>query len=119
MTFFCTRSLVHSITIIVGNFPHKLWNHYDTVALKLDKTTNRNEGNNFKMKKYCGAADPDMDKSVKQIKTFEVSARNKYENATKSNAKAAKQSIFDAKRETELCYARKLHQEHREGNNYK
>ena len=39
------------------------------------------------MKPYCGAANPNMDKAVKLLKTFETTAEATYKNAQKSTAK--------------------------------
>ena len=39
------------------------------------------------MKCYCGAANPNMDKAVKLLKTFETTKEATYKNAKKSTAK--------------------------------
>ncbi len=36
---------------------------------------------------YCGAANPNMDKAVKLLKTFETNVEATYKNAKKSTAK--------------------------------
>ena len=42
-------------TYLVGQFPKTMWNHFDT---EYDRTNNRVEGDNNKMKLYCVAANP-------------------------------------------------------------
>jgi len=45
---------------------------------------NRIEGDNARMKCFCGAANPNIDKAVGLLITYdEASARDKYENAKK------------------------------------
>jgi len=66
-------------------FPVKMWNHYDNDD---DRTNNRIEGDNARMKCFCGAANPNIDKAVGLLITYEASARDKYENAKKSTARA-------------------------------
>ncbi len=45
------------------------------------RTNNNVEGDNLKTKFYCGAANPNMDKAVKLLKTFETTAEATYKNA--------------------------------------
>jgi hypothetical protein len=42
-----------------------MWNHYDTVY---ERTNNRVEGDNNKMKNFCGAANPRIDKAIRLLK---------------------------------------------------
>ena len=44
------------------------------------------------MKKFCGAANPNIDKAVDLLRTYEASARDKYLNAKKSTAKSTTKS---------------------------
>ena len=47
-----------------GQFPQKLWNHYDT-----DSETNNNyvEGDNFKMNQHCNSANPNINKATEML----------------------------------------------------
>ena len=51
-------------TFFEGQFPLHMWNHYDN---PYERTQNRVEGDNNKMKLYCGAANPNIDKAVRLL----------------------------------------------------
>ena len=57
-----------------------MWNHFDNHD---ERTNNRVEGDNGKMKLFCGASDPKMDKAVGLLQQYEVTACDKYNNAKK------------------------------------
>ena len=42
-----------------GSFPISMWNHFDNEG---ERTNNRVEGDNLRMKKFCGASKPNIDK---------------------------------------------------------
>ena len=42
-----------------------MWNHWDNND---ERTNNRVEGDNLKMKQYCGAADPKIDNASKRLR---------------------------------------------------
>lgn len=44
-----------------------MWNHYDNNG---DRTNNHLEGYNLMMKKFCGAANPNIDKAVDLLRTY-------------------------------------------------
>jgi hypothetical protein len=71
-------------TYVEGYFLKIMWNHFETIEVR---TNNNVEGDNLKMKCYCGAANPNMDKAVKLLKTFETTKEATYKNAKKSTAK--------------------------------
>jgi hypothetical protein len=52
-----------------------MWNHFDNDD---DRTNNDVEGDNNKMKLFCGAAQPHIDKAVKQLRHNETTAHDKY-----------------------------------------
>ena len=62
-------------TYLYGDYPPPLWNHFKT---KNEQTNNRLEGDNLKKNYCCGAADPDMDKTVSLLKRYETTASLKY-----------------------------------------
>ena len=68
-----------------GQFPMSMWNHFDNHE---ERTNNRVEGDNNKMKLFCGASGPKMDKAVRLLQQYEVTACDKYNNAKKENSKA-------------------------------
>ena len=47
-----------------GQFPIQMWNHFDNHD---DRTNNRVEGDNNKMKLFRGASDPKIDKATKLL----------------------------------------------------
>jgi hypothetical protein len=55
-----------------------MWNHWDNHD---ERTNNRVEGDNNKMKNFCGAADPNIDKAAGLLQMYELDARDKYLNA--------------------------------------
>ena len=63
----------------------------DKVEQEFDKkqgrTNNRVEGDNNRMKLFCGAADPKIDKAVTLLQHYESTASDKYENAKKADAR--------------------------------
>ena len=61
------------------------WNHQDNHD---ERTNNRVEGDNNKMKNFCGAADPNIDKAAGLLQMYELDARDKYLNAKLKNARA-------------------------------
>jgi hypothetical protein len=70
-------------TYLVGQFPETMWSHFDT---EHDRTNNRVEGDNNKMKLYCGAANPKIEKAIGLLKIYKASSAEKYHNAKKSTA---------------------------------
>jgi hypothetical protein len=76
-----------------------MWNHFETVEIR---TNNNVEGDNLKMKCYCGAANQNMDKAVKLLKTFETTAEATYKNAKKSTAKPPYKRPEDRDRDTKF-----------------
>ena len=67
-----------------------MWNHFDN---EFERTNNRVEGYNGKMNLACGAANPEVNKASALLKTHESTARDKYYNAQKINARKPLQSI--------------------------
>ena len=63
------------------------------------------------MKLFCGAADPKIDKAVGLLQQYEVTAKDKYENAKKENAKAPAQKPEVALREANFRQARRFHRD--------
>ena len=86
-----------------------MWNHYDNDDD--DRTNNRIQGDNARMKCFCGAANTIIDKAVGLLITYEASARDKYENAKKSNARAPQRNPDVANRETNFVQLRSLHRQ--------
>ena len=76
ITYF--RNTYLGTTLAPARFPMEMWNHYDNHD---ERTNNRVEGDNNKMKNYCGAASPQIDKAVELLRTYEITARDKYNNA--------------------------------------
>ena len=76
-----------------------------------ERTNNRVEGDNKMMKKFCGAADPNIDKAVSLLKQYETTAKDKYNNAKKETARAPAQALDVATRDTNFCQARRFHRE--------
>ena len=62
-----------------------MWNHYETA--ESERTNNYVEGDNHKMKCFCGAANPNIDKAVNLLRSYETTSEAKYKNAKKSTAK--------------------------------
>ena len=69
----------------LARFPKSMWNHWDNPD---ERTNNRIEGDNLKMKNLCGAENPQIEKTVDLVRQYERTARNKYLNAKKSTARA-------------------------------
>ena len=82
-----------------------MWNHFDNHE---ERTNNRVEGDNNKMKLFCGGSDPKMDKAVGLLQQYEVTACDKYNNAKKENSKALPQRADVAIREANFRQARKF-----------
>jgi hypothetical protein len=61
-----------------------MWNHFDN---KYERTNNHVEGDNNKMKLFCGAANPNVDKAVRLLQQYETTSSDKYKNAKKMTAK--------------------------------
>jgi len=61
-----------------ARFPISMWNHWDNND---ERTNNRVEGDNHKMKQYCGAADPKIDKAISHLRDYETASKDKYFNA--------------------------------------
>ena len=61
-----------------------MWIHLDNHE---ERSNNRVDGDNFKMKIF-GAADPQIDKAFGLLRQYEKTARDKYLNAKKQNARA-------------------------------
>ena len=95
-------------TYLNGQFPSSMWNHFDNHE---ERTNNRVEGDNNKMKLFCGAADPKIDKAVGLLQQYEVTAKDKYENAKKENAKAPAQKPEVALREANFRQSRRFHRD--------
>ena len=64
-------------------FPIKMWNHFDNDD---DRINNTVEGDNNKMRIFCGAAQPDISKAVRLLRIYETTAHDKYKNAQKKSA---------------------------------
>ena len=60
---------------------------------------NRVEGDNTKMKSYCGAADPKIHKACHLLRLYESTAFDKYYNAKKPNSKQARVRLEDRLKE--------------------
>ena len=60
---------------------------------------------------YCGAANPNIIKPVKLLHQYEITARDKYINATKVTAKALQQTTQQIIRESRFRQLRKLFRE--------
>ena len=54
-----------------------MWNHFDNVY----ERTNHVEGDNNKMKLFCGAGNPRIDKAVRLLKQYETTSTDKFKNA--------------------------------------
>ena len=67
-----------------GQFPLKMWNHFDN---SYERTNNRVEGDNNKMKLFCGAVNPNIDEAVRLLQQFDAKSSDKYRNAKKSTAR--------------------------------
>ncbi len=65
-----------------GSFPLSMWNQFDN---ENERTNNRVEGDNLKMKKFCGASNPNIDKAVRLLQQYEATSTDKYNNAKKKN----------------------------------
>ena len=89
-------------------FPVEMWNHFDNHD---ERTNNRVEGDNTKMKNFCGASDPKMDKAVGLLQNYETTAHDKYQNAKKENARAPAQKPQDVERETKFRQLRKWYRD--------
>jgi len=48
-------------------YPKSMWNHWDNHG---DRTSNRVEGDNNKMKLFCGAADLKIDKAIGLLQQY-------------------------------------------------
>lgn len=57
-----------------------MWNHFDNDE---ERTQNRVEGDNNKMRLHCGADKPNIDKAVKLLQIYDATATEKYKNASK------------------------------------
>ena len=85
-----------------------MWNHFDNDD---ERTNNRVEGDNGKMRLYCGASDPNIDKASDLLRQYESTARDKYVNAKKVNAKAPVQKDEDRARNIKFKTARNFYKE--------
>ena len=90
-----------------GSFPLNLWNHFST---RDERTNNRVEGDNGKMKLACWAAKPNIKKAVELLKQFELGAQIKYANAKTPSARTPPQAPDIIKREAEFRKLRELYQ---------
>jgi hypothetical protein len=72
-----------------SRYPFQMWNHYQT---DYGRTNNPVEGQNNKMKLYCGAAHPDIFKATKLLRQYESTNSDKFDNAIGANGKSDKQS---------------------------
>jgi len=91
-----------------ARFPLLMWNHYDNHD---ERTNNRVEGDNNKMKHFCGAAHPKIDKCVALLKQYETTAKDKYNYAKKESARAPPQALDVATRDTNFRQARRFHRQ--------
>ena len=90
-------------------FPKSIWNHWDNHD---DRTNNRVEGDNNRMKNFWGAANPNIDKAAGLsilLQIYELDARDKYLNAKIKNARAPFQKAEVARREGDFRLYRRLH----------
>ncbi len=62
-------------TFFEGQFPLRMWNHFDNIY---ERTNNHVEGDNNKMKLFCGAANPNVDKAVHLLQQYETTSSDKY-----------------------------------------
>ena len=95
-------------TYFEGQFPVAMWNHFDNHD---ERTNNRVEGDNNKMKLFRGASDPKIDKATKLLQQYETTAKDKYNNAKKENAKAPAQKADVALREANFRQIRRLYRD--------
>ncbi|CAF0977591.1 unnamed protein product, partial [Brachionus calyciflorus] len=65
-----------------GQFTVRMWNHFDN---SYKRTNNRVEGDNNKMKRYCGGANPNIDKAVRLLQQYESASSDNYKNAKKNS----------------------------------
>ena len=65
--------------------PVDTWNHFSNPD---DRTNNRVESYNLKMRKFVGAAQPEINKAVNAPKGFETTATNTYLRAKLKDARA-------------------------------
>ena len=63
--------------------PKSMWNHWDNHG---DRTNNRVEGDSNKMKFFCGAADPKIDKVIGLLQQYETTCKDKHVNVKKASA---------------------------------
>ncbi len=82
-----------------------MWNHFDNT---FDRTHNRVECDNNKMKNFCGASNPNIDKAVQLLQQFECTASDKYLNAKKASAKQPYQDPETQKREANFKQLKEL-----------
>jgi hypothetical protein len=82
-----------------------MWNHFDN---KYERTNNRVEGDNNKMKVFCGASNPNIDKAVRLLQQYEATASDKYTNAKKATAKAPYQEPEIQRREANFKLVKSL-----------
>ena len=85
-----------------------MWNHWDNPD---ERTNNRIEGDNLKIKNFCGAANPQIEKAMGLLHQYERNARDKYLNAKKSTARAPSQRPETAIREANFRQARRFHRD--------
>jgi hypothetical protein len=88
-------------------FTVEMWNHF---ATKFERTNNRVEADNGGMKKYCGAAEPDINKATRLLRQYETKSRIAYLNASKPNAFPYISRREDFERDTEFRLARKTYE---------
>ncbi len=58
-------------TFFEDSFPLSMWNQFDN---ENERTNNRVEGDNLKMKKFCGASNPNIDKAVRLLQQYEATS---------------------------------------------
>ncbi|CAF1097749.1 unnamed protein product [Brachionus calyciflorus] len=92
-------------TFFEGQFTVRMWNHFDN---NYERTNNRVEGDNNKMKLYCGAANPNIDKAVRLLQQHESASSDKYKNAKKKTAKAPYKSPDQQKKDAYFKQQKKL-----------
>ena len=94
-----------------------MWNHFDNHH---ERTNNRVEGDNNRMKLFCGAVDPKIDKAVTLLQQYESTASDKYENAKKADARAPPVKQDVAIREANFRQSRRFFRDNKLSyNNYR
>ena len=91
-----------------GSFPIELWNHFKT---QYERTNNRAEGYNSKLKKFMSSAKPQISKAVAFLKSEDNEASLKYFKALKPDSKKIPQNSKDLERDVKFRTTRRLFEE--------